>query len=172
MRDVSPEIERRMAADFAERLQDRCAGEQYGGTLEWQSKVTKNERLTASLASFECRSTPMHAPRLRQHDVTIEKVAELLSNAAPKGLLLVRDELAGWIGGMNAYRGSGRAFWIEAYGGRPYRVERRTHPDPFIVPRLAVAVYGGTQPEMLTRLMRHEDDGLLVVSVIDVALVF
>jgi hypothetical protein len=50
------------------------------------------------------------APRLRQHDVTIEKVAELLAHAAPKGLLIVRDELAGWITGMNAYNGGGRAF--------------------------------------------------------------
>jgi hypothetical protein len=101
------------------------------------------------------------APRLRQNDVTIEKVAELLASAAPKGLLIVRDELAGWIAGMNAYHSGGRAFWIEAYGGRPYRVERKTYPHPFIVPRLAVAVYGGTQPDKLARLMREGDDGLL-----------
>ena len=62
------------------------------------------------------------------------------ATAAPKGLLIVRDELAGWIAGMNAYHGGGRSFWIEAYGGRPYRVERKSHPDPVIVPRLAVAV--------------------------------
>ena len=29
-------------------------------------------------------------------DVTIEKMAELLATAAPKGLLITRDELAGW----------------------------------------------------------------------------
>ncbi len=33
-------------------------------------------------------------------------------------------ELAGWIAGMNSYNDAGRAFWVEAYGGRPYRVER------------------------------------------------
>jgi len=61
---------------------------------------------------------------LRQNDVTVEKVASLLATAAPKGVVVVRDELAGWIAGMNAYNDAGRAFWLEAYGGRPYRVER------------------------------------------------
>jgi hypothetical protein len=98
-------------------------------------------------------------PRLRQHDVTIEKVAELLADAAPKGLLIVRDELVGWIQGMSAYHAGGRAFWIEAYGGRPYRVERKSELHPITIPRLAVAVYGGTQPDKF--LLREGDDGLL-----------
>ena len=93
--------------------------------------------------------------------MTIESVATLLATAAPKGLLIVRDELAGWIAGMNAYNDAGRAFWVEAYGGRPYRVERQKHPEPIIIPRLAVAVYGGTQPDRLAPLMREADDGLL-----------
>ena len=84
-----------------------------------------------------------------------EKVAELLARAAPKGLLIVRDELAGWIASMNGFNSGARAFWIEAYGGRPYRVERKTDPDPIVVPHLAVAVYGGTQPDKLARLLRE-----------------
>ena len=93
--------------------------------------------------------------------MTIERVATLLATAAPKGLLIVRDELAGWITGMNAYNDAGRAFWIEAFGGRPYRVERQKHPEPIIVPRLAVSVFGGVQPDRLGPLMREADDGLL-----------
>jgi hypothetical protein len=92
--------------------------------------------------------------------VTVEKVATLLAGAAPKGLLIVRDELAGWLLGMNAYNDAGRSFWIEAYGGRPYRVERQKHPEPIVIPRLAVAVTGGTQPEKLAALFREADDGL------------
>ena len=57
-------------------------------------------------------------PRLRQNDTTIERVATILAGAAPKGVLIVRDELAGWLTGMNAYNDAGRPFWIEAYGGR------------------------------------------------------
>jgi hypothetical protein len=62
---------------------------------------------------------------------------------------------------MNAYNDAGRAFWIEAYGGRPYRVERQKSPEPIIIPRLAVAVTGGTQPERLAEMFREADDGLL-----------
>src|SRR5438477_9308801 len=83
--------------------------------------------------------SPPQAPRLRQSDVTIERVATLLATAAPKGLLIIRDELAGWIEGMTSYNNAGRSFWVEAYGGRPYRVERQKHLEPIDVPRLAVA---------------------------------
>src|SRR3981189_3868751 len=69
-------------------------------------------------------------PRLRQNDVTIERVASLLATTALKGLLIVRDELAGWICGMNAYNDSGRAFWIEAFGGRQNPGGRQKKPQP------------------------------------------
>ena len=54
-----------------------------------------------------------------ESDLTIEKVADILARAAPKGLLMVRDELAGWLLGMNRFNAGARAFWLEAYGGRP-----------------------------------------------------
>ena len=57
-----------------------------------------------------------------------------------------------------------RAFWVEAFGGRPYRVERQKNPEPIIVPRLAVSVYGSVQPDRLGPLMREADDGLLARS--------
>jgi len=93
--------------------------------------------------------------------VTVEKVALVLASAAPKGLLIIRDEIAGWIDSMATYNPAGRAFWVESYGGRPYRVERVKHPDPIEIPRLAVAVCGGTQPERLEKLLAAADDGLL-----------
>jgi hypothetical protein len=94
--------------------------------------------------------------------VTIEQVAAILATAAPKGVMVVRDELVGWWDGMSAYNPAGRAFWNEAYGGRPYRVERRKHSaHPIDIPRLAVAVCGGTQPERLVKLLTDADDGLL-----------
>jgi hypothetical protein len=163
-RDVLPVIERRMLADFPDRLRD------WGVRLELDKAARDSWR--RDLRDAAKRGNPLflvppiscpqpQAPRLRQHDVTIGKVAELLAHAAPKGLLIVRAELVGWIASMNAYNGGGRAFWIEAYGGRPYRVERKANPNPIIIPRLAVAVYGGTQPDKLARLLREGDDGLL-----------
>jgi hypothetical protein len=164
LRDVLPEIERRMATDFPDRHQEwRNAVEMAAAAEEvWRKDVRTAQK--KGLAPPDPPPDPgpePQPPRLRQNDVTIEKVATLLATAAPKGLIMIRDELAGWVAGMSTYNDAGRQFWLEAYGGRPYRVERQKHPKPISVPMLAVAVYGGTQPDRLARLMREPDDGLL-----------
>jgi hypothetical protein len=130
MRDVLPEIERRMLADFPDRLwawrTDVALGK--AARQRWRQERCDPTASGAAItpAPVLLRSLPEpQMPRLRQHDVTIEKVAELLARAAPKGLLIVRDELAGWIASMYSFNSGARAFWIEAYGGRPYRVERK-----------------------------------------------
>ncbi len=142
----------------------RAATEVQAAAVErWKSEVRKAQKdgNPPPMPPAGVAPPEPQAPRLRQNDVTIEKVATLLAVAAPKGLLLVRDELAGWLLGMDSYNDAGRAFWVEAYGGRPYRQERQKHPQPIIVDRLAVAVTGGTQPEKLAELFREADDGLL-----------
>ena len=163
--EVLPRIEQCMLADYPDQLREWFTGVEIGKAeyLHWRRDVREAERqglATPSPPPVREVSQPK-APRLRQNDITIEKVAELLATAAPKGLLIVRDELAGWIAGMNAYHGGGRQFWLEAYGGRPYRVERKSDPDPIIVPRLAAAVYGSVQPDKLVPLLRAADDGLM-----------
>ena len=165
MRDVLPEIERRMQGDFPDRLRDwKAAAAAHEATMErWKQDVkeaTKGGNPPPLPPSTTLPPEPQ-APRLQQNDVTVEKVAALLASAAPKGLLIVRDELAGWLTGMTTYNEAGRAFWVESYGGRPYRVERQKHPEPIDVPRLAVAVTGSTQPGKLAELFRDADDGLL-----------
>jgi hypothetical protein len=100
--------------------------------------------------------------RIVTNDPTIEKVARLVQ-ANPKGLLLFRDELAGWIGALDKYGGAGsdRAFYIEAYGARRYSVDRVKDPEPIVVPMLAVNIAGGIQPDRLHSLMLcGDDDGL------------
>ena len=165
MRDVLPEIERRMVADFPDQLQEwRAANElDKAADEKWKTEVrdARNRSAAPPLPPARRAGSEPQAPRLRQNDVTIERVATLLATAAAKGLLIVRDELAGWIAGMNSYNDAGRSFWVEAYGGRPYRVERQKYPEPIQVPRLAVSVFGGTQPDRLAQLMRDDaDDGL------------
>jgi hypothetical protein len=164
MRDVLPEIERQMAKDFPDQHSIwKAQNEEYEAKKEQWGKDVRQAGKTGNPPPMPPAAAPPEPqlPRLRQNDVTIERVASLLSNAAPKGLLIVRDELAGWMLGLNAYNDAGRAFWLEAYGGRPYRVERQKCPDPIIVERLAVAVTGGTQPERLAEMFRDSDDGLL-----------
>ena len=165
LRDVLPEIERRMLGNFPDRLREwRVASETHAAAQErWKAEVrtAQKNHNPPPLPPAENAPPEPQAPRLRQSDVTVERVAVLLANAAPKGMLIVRDELAGWLLGVNSYNEAGRAFWIEAYGGRPYRVERQKSPEPIIVPRLAVAVTGTTQPDKLAQMFREADDGLL-----------
>ena len=99
--------------------------------------------------------------RIRITDATTESVAEILASTW-RGLLLCRDELSGWLGSMDRYNGGGdRPFWLEAFGGRSYTVDRKGRPEPIIVEHMSVSVLGGTQPDKLdTMLVKADDDGL------------
>lgn len=165
LRDVVPALEDKMRGGFPEQLRAWKAAEAAADAQEaaWKDKLKKaaksGEPMPAQPAT-QLQAKP-EEPRLVQNDVTIERVATILANAAPKGLLIHRDELAGWFLGMTAYNDSGRQFWLEAYNGGPYRVERQKNPEPINVRRLAVAVIGGVQPERLVQMFADADDGLM-----------
>jgi hypothetical protein len=99
-------------------------------------------------------------PRVRVSDATVEKLASLAA-ALPRGLLLQRDEIAGWLGAFDKYGGGGsdRAFWLEAFGGRPFAVDRVKHKQPIHVPHLSIAVLGGIQPDKLPKIIGGAEDG-------------
>ena len=89
-------------------------------------------------------------------DVTVEAAAVLLADAR-RGLLLIRDELAGWVGGFDQYKGGGRgadtAHWLTIYGARDLLVDRKNGDRQTIfVRRAAVSIVGGIQPETLRRV--------------------
>ena len=105
---------------------------------------------------------PPHVPRLVVNDGTIERLGAILSRQ-PRGTLQMRDELAGWLEGMQRYAGGGtdRPFWLEAFGGRGFTVERMGR-EPLTIDRLSIGVLGGIQPDRLkTLLFKSDDDGLL-----------
>jgi hypothetical protein len=80
-----------------------------------------------------------------------------------RGLLLFRDELAGWIGALDKYGGAGgdRAFYLEGYGGRAYSVDRIKDPQPIFIPALSIWLMGGIQPDRMSSLIfSGDDDGL------------
>lgn len=101
-------------------------------------------------------------PRYALTDTTVEKLGVILASQ-PRGALVFRDELAGWLQGMTRYSGGGsdRPFWLEAYGGRGFSVERLGR-DPVYIDFLSVGVLGGIQPDRLKSLLfKTDDDGLL-----------
>ena len=166
LRGVLPEIERRMIGDYPDRLYEWQAAVEFDkiAMKRWKDEFREAQEKKKPLPPMPkptVSDVAPEKPRLRQHDVTIEQAGAVLSTAAPKGMMVVRDEIAGWLMGMQAYNPASRAFWLEAYGGRPYRVERRSHgKEPIEIARLAVSVYGGAQPERLFELSAGPDDGL------------
>jgi hypothetical protein len=102
--------------------------------------------------------------RIAVQDVTVEALATLLA-ANPRGLLLLREELAGWLRSFDAYRG-GRggdvAHWLSMHGARSLRVDRKATGSVY-VSRAAVSIAGTIQPGSLARALgrEHVEDGLL-----------
>jgi len=88
-------------------------------------------------------------------DATIERLAEMLGDS-PRGLLVVRDELAGWFGSFSRYKGQAGGTdvpnWLSLYDCGPIRVHRRTgEPRDIETDRAFAAVFGGIQPDILAR---------------------
>jgi 5S rRNA maturation endonuclease (ribonuclease M5) len=99
------------------------------------------------------------APRMLVSDSTIEKLAVLLQ-ARPHGMSVIRDELAGLFLNLSRYSGgTDKEFWLEAWNGKPYKVERMNRP-PVDVEHLLVGVTGGFQPDKLARSFDGDADGL------------
>jgi putative DNA primase/helicase len=101
--------------------------------------------------------------RLLVQDSTPESLAVILSGN-PTGTLHLRDELAGWLTSFDRYTPGGREFWLEAYGGRPFVIDRKGSPEPVTVPFNGVSVVGGIQPEKLAEALLGKgkpDDGLV-----------
>ena len=154
------------AADFAAIHREWSTTRESASCLreQWQRAVkdaTKDGRTPPIMPPNAVEPPEPVRPRIIVADATPEALG-LLVAAHDKGLLFFRDELAGWFGGFGRYSGSGadRAFWIEAYGGRQFTIDRVKHPQPIVIPHLSIAVLGGTQPDRLLDLLHSADDGL------------
>jgi hypothetical protein len=98
-------------------------------------------------------------PRLYVSDATIERHAVLLQ-AGPRGMLLMSDELASLFLNMGRYsNGSDKEFWLEAWNGHHYVVERMGRPSVRI-DHLLIGMTGGFQPDKLARSFEGDSDGM------------
>lgn len=93
-------------------------------------------------------------------DTTIEKLAELLADN-PRGLLVTRDELAGWLGSFSRYKGKAGGTdlpnWLELFRAGTMIVDRKTGERRTIfVPHAAASVTGTIQPGVLARILTPE----------------
>lgn len=105
-------------------------------------------------------------PRLVVNDATVEKLGELM-NENPAGLLLVRDEVSGWLARMQREEfQSERAFYLEAFNGDGGFVYDRIGRGTVRIDNCTLSIVGGIQPSRIAPLVRSaldgsSDDGLI-----------
>ena len=107
---------------------------------------------------------PLQKRRFAVRDATTQRLARMMA-ANPRGLLLFRDELAGWLGAMDRYdsgKGADRAFWLEAYGGRRFTVDTMKEGDNApVIDHLTIGMIGALTVDKGRAAMGEADnDGL------------
>jgi putative DNA primase/helicase len=104
------------------------------------------------------------AERVHVNDTTVEALVPILKEN-PRGVMLERDELVGWVKGMDQYKaggkGSDRQFWLSVWSNRPVSVDRKGQSGPTSVLRPFVSVVGSIQPSVLPELAGNREDGML-----------
>lgn len=98
-------------------------------------------------------------------DTTVEALAQIMAEN-PRGIALVRDELAGWARAMNQYKlgkGADRQFYLSCWSGAPAAVDRKSREEPILLNRTFLTVVGCIPPDVLDELNdeRGREDGFL-----------
>jgi hypothetical protein len=133
----------------------------------WEKDMAAWKRDKDAAADPPEKPDPPQAERFIVSDTTVEALAPILL-ANPRGLLLARDELAGWIGSFDRYAGKGKAGadsanWLSMFNAESIIVDRKTGiPRTIHVPQAAICVSGGIQPAILQRALglEHRESGL------------
>jgi hypothetical protein len=100
------------------------------------------------------------------NDASVEKLGELL-NENPNGMLLVRDELSGWVAKLSQEDGqSERAFYLECFDGNSRFTYDRIGRGTIVIENCTLSLVGGIQPSKISRLIGmamngRADDGLV-----------
>lgn len=104
------------------------------------------------------------APALYTSDTTIAALSERLQGN-PRGLLMLTEEFASWIGGIDSGdRGDAsknRGDWLQLRDGGPHQIDRVERGSVF-VPNWGVSVLAACTPDGLAKQMKHmPEDGLI-----------
>lgn len=86
------------------------------------------------------------------NDFTLESVYKVLQ-ANPRGVIVFRDEVAGWLNSMNAYKtkGGDEQFWLENYNSGLVKINRQKADRALFVRNCFASVIGTTQPAILAQ---------------------
>lgn len=160
------DVEKELGEGFDEKLRDweSLATSAKASKVLWEEAVGKAVKAGDKPPTMPAAAVvPLEPerPRIITSDVTPERLGALLDSNR-KGLLNIRDELSGWLLGFDRYsKGGERSFWLEAFGGRPFTIDRVKAGGSVHIDHLSISVFGGMQPDRLTSLLlSSDDDGL------------
>lgn len=95
-------------------------------------------------------------PKLFIGDSSYQYVCEALRDN-PKGLLIIRDELSGFISSLDEeFNGGAKSFYLEAWNGNGTFAQGRVSRGDLHIRGLSVSVLGGIQPDKLRRMFKDE----------------
>ena len=147
-------IERSLNLDWPDRQSRYQTAKQSAETLRtiWEQQVRdalKTDLTPPQMPAGAIDPKPPTKDTIWVGNITSEQMARKL--AENHGLISFRDELSGLLGGFDKYGGAGgdRSFWLECYGGRPYRYDRVSLKEPLDIAFCAVSLLGGIQPDRL-----------------------
>jgi hypothetical protein len=158
-------LQRKQAEAIAQYAEALAGFEQQKAIYERDYSAWKRSRKSGPT---EPPPWPPQEPACQRYittDTTIEALASLLA-AQFDGLLVSRDELAGWLGGIAEYKGgkgSDLGHWLASWSAAPLTVDRKTGAIRMLhVSRAAVSIVGGIQPAVLRTAIgrEHLQDGL------------
>jgi uncharacterized protein DUF3987 len=157
-------------ADFeAEQIKHDLAVLVYEVELaDWKTKRRKKADSQQPEGTEHPPPAKPEAPTMTQLltvDATVEALASVL-HTNPRGVLMERDELTGWVLSMNQYKGgkgSDRQMWLSFWNGASVVINRKGRPDPLVLSRPFICVTGGLTPDCLDDLVavRGREDGFL-----------
>ncbi|HHI4957635.1 TPA: DUF3987 domain-containing protein [Vibrio parahaemolyticus] len=121
-------------------------------------KLTESEELRSKIVKPVERKVMIN-------DATIEAIGVRLSGTKD-GVMILRDELSGLLVDFKDERSPVRSFYLEAYNGNNEFITERISREQTHIPRLAIWMCGGIQPDKLmpflhARKYNADNDGLL-----------
>lgn len=137
----------RIKAEIAAIKQQMTAVAKKGGSLG---------PLEAQLSqkNAELRDAQVTERRYFTQDATVEKLGELLREN-PRGLLISRDELAGWLRTLDKPGREGdREFFLESWNGDGSFTVDRIGRGTVHIDAVTISILGGIQPGKLSRYIR------------------
>ena len=135
----------------------------------FKDSVEAKDKKLAAPRQFQEHSPPVKpiSKRYKTEDSTVEKLGELLIEN-PQGLLLFRDELAGWLNSFEKPgRENDRQFYVESWSGKEDFDVDRIGRGSIHIPALCLSIFGSIQPGPLSQYVRSSvkggigDDGFI-----------